>query len=133
MFFCVFFVFFFKQKTAYEMRISDWSSDVCSSDLARELVRFSAGITRNILYRNVAEPRRQDVGKHPGFVILHRVQGNGDSADAAVSLCRKFIRISGTLHAAWKVDLTGRNRTVTAADLCCREIRRAMGWDRGCQ
>src|SRR3546814_9211258 len=30
---CAFF-FFFKQKTAYEMRISDWSSDVCSSDLA---------------------------------------------------------------------------------------------------
>src|SRR3546814_10168855 len=29
-----FFVFFFKQKTAYEMRISDWSSDVCSSDLS---------------------------------------------------------------------------------------------------
>src|SRR3546814_7628009 len=29
---CCFF-FFFKQKTAYEMRISDWSSDVCSSDL----------------------------------------------------------------------------------------------------
>src|SRR3546814_20320321 len=33
------YVFFFKQKTAYEMRISDWSSDVCSSDL---LVRLSA-------------------------------------------------------------------------------------------
>src|SRR3546814_3050781 len=31
MIFCFF--FFFKQKTAYEMRISDWSSDVCSSDL----------------------------------------------------------------------------------------------------
>src|SRR3546814_10899198 len=30
---CSIFVFFFKQKTAYEMRISDWSSDVCSSDL----------------------------------------------------------------------------------------------------
>src|SRR3546814_7320839 len=28
--------FFFKQKTAYEMRISDWSSDVCSSDLKRK-------------------------------------------------------------------------------------------------
>src|SRR3546814_14877760 len=28
--------FFFKQKTAYEMRISDWSSDVCSSDLGRQ-------------------------------------------------------------------------------------------------
>src|SRR3546814_4611845 len=30
---CLFYVFFFKKKTAYEMRISDWSSDVCSSDL----------------------------------------------------------------------------------------------------
>src|SRR3546814_3933030 len=29
----MYFFFFFKQKTAYEMRISDWSSDVCSSDL----------------------------------------------------------------------------------------------------
>src|SRR3546814_5017973 len=29
--------FFFKQKTAYEMRISDWSSDVCSSDLIQDL------------------------------------------------------------------------------------------------
>src|SRR3546814_7984975 len=29
----MFFFFFFKRKTAYEMRISDWSSDVCSSDL----------------------------------------------------------------------------------------------------
>src|SRR3546814_2404803 len=33
---CVIF-FFFKQKTAYEMRISDWSSDVCSSDLITDL------------------------------------------------------------------------------------------------
>src|SRR3546814_8015647 len=32
---CLYF-FFFKQKTAYEMRISDWSSDVCSSDLDQE-------------------------------------------------------------------------------------------------
>src|SRR3546814_8053914 len=33
---CCFF-FFFKQKTAYEMRISDWSSDVCSSDLIAQI------------------------------------------------------------------------------------------------
>src|SRR3546814_15703280 len=33
----VIFLFFFKQKTAYEMRISDWSSDMCSSDLASPL------------------------------------------------------------------------------------------------
>src|SRR3546814_9151096 len=37
-------VFFFKQKTAYEMRISDWSSDVCSSDLQTlELLRVATG------------------------------------------------------------------------------------------
>src|SRR3546814_13158070 len=35
----MFFFFFFKQKTAYEMRISDWSSDVCSSDLAANVAR----------------------------------------------------------------------------------------------
>src|SRR3546814_2297851 len=35
--------FFFKQKTAYEMRISDWSSDVCSSDLRRPADRSTEG------------------------------------------------------------------------------------------
>src|SRR3546814_7107252 len=34
------FFFFFKQKTAYEMRISDWSSDVCSSDLCAEQIEY---------------------------------------------------------------------------------------------
>src|SRR3546814_13951234 len=59
---CVF--FFFKQKTAYEVRISDWSSDVCSSDLrqglcphARRAVRTPAravgsGARREVLWRN---------------------------------------------------------------------------------
>src|SRR3546814_4831596 len=50
---CVFFLFFFfKQKTAYDMRISDWSSDVCSSDL---IISVSVGwwiydLTRNPLH-----------------------------------------------------------------------------------
>src|SRR3546814_3154420 len=35
-------VFFFKQKTAYDMRISDWSSDVCSSDLFRGQAGYRA-------------------------------------------------------------------------------------------
>src|SRR3546814_6646199 len=34
-------VFFFKQKTAYEMRISDWSSDVCSSDLNKGINSYN--------------------------------------------------------------------------------------------
>src|SRR3546814_961733 len=49
---CIFF-FFFKQKTAYVMRISDWSSDVCSSDLQRfdfaELALDGAGADAGLL------------------------------------------------------------------------------------
>src|SRR3546814_1580949 len=44
------FVFFFKQKTAYEMRISDWSSDVCSSDLvAHPIDLFDQDLEANLL------------------------------------------------------------------------------------
>src|SRR3546814_4706911 len=40
-------LFFFKQKTAYEMRISDWSSDVCSSDLDGPVdLQFQSGLPR---------------------------------------------------------------------------------------
>src|SRR3546814_1308339 len=45
---CVVF-FFFKQKTAYEMRISDWSSDVCSSDLEVKLENASDGTLRAVI------------------------------------------------------------------------------------
>src|SRR3546814_6960580 len=41
-------LFFFKQKTAYEMRISDWSSDVCSSDLLDDIL--SGGLTRGRVF-----------------------------------------------------------------------------------
>src|SRR3546814_7943113 len=37
-------IFFFKQKTAYDLRISDWSSDVCSSDLASALLQRLAAV-----------------------------------------------------------------------------------------
>src|SRR3546814_1140546 len=43
-------VFFFKQKTAYEMRISDWSSDVCSSDLVSRLAAMRAGNEGDYLF-----------------------------------------------------------------------------------
>src|SRR3546814_2489419 len=48
---CVLF-FFFKQKTAYEMRISDWSSDVCSSDLPGS---YQAGL-RQLLGQRYGQP-----------------------------------------------------------------------------
>src|SRR3546814_7195701 len=43
LYYAIFCCFFFKQKTAYEMRISDWSSDVCSSDLTRGDAAFLFG------------------------------------------------------------------------------------------
>src|SRR3546814_19282753 len=43
------FIFFFKQKTAYEMRISDWSSDVCSSDLGEAEARRQISRDRRCL------------------------------------------------------------------------------------
>src|SRR3546814_4931287 len=62
--------FFFKQKTAYEMRISDWSSDVCSSDLHRSLVVLPGRVQRHEvggtqLGRHVGELRSEErrVGK----------------------------------------------------------------------
>src|SRR3546814_902809 len=52
------FIFFFKQKTAYEMRISDWSSDVCSSDLGCDLVDCPAILGRNAQFNC---PRKLDL------------------------------------------------------------------------
>src|SRR3546814_9661262 len=46
---CLLCFFFFKQKTAYEMRISDWSSDVCSSDLSRDGTRWISARPASLL------------------------------------------------------------------------------------
>src|SRR3546814_15073348 len=51
---CLFvFFFFFKQKTAYEMRISDWSSDVCSSDLSIGLLGNAAELLPEMVKRGI--------------------------------------------------------------------------------
>src|SRR3546814_9990293 len=58
-------VFFFKQKTAYEMRISDWSSDVCSSDLqAQEMHAGFVDARRVIPITGIAERAVDDVRHH---------------------------------------------------------------------
>src|SRR3546814_5138200 len=61
--------FFFKQKTAYEMRISDWSSDVCSSDLGRRFGSvWTAGRELSRRFRHHLEPgrQRQHGGRYAG-------------------------------------------------------------------
>src|SRR3546814_4673838 len=64
----LFFIFFFKQKTAYEMRISDWSSDVCSSDLA----------LLDSPERALPVPQPLQLGLHAG---ADRIVGNVDRAE----------------------------------------------------
>src|SRR3546814_9986498 len=74
---CVF--LFFKQKTAYEVRISDWSSDVCSSDLRAflDLVeelrigdRVAAGLGGTAVEQRDDE-RQRDQDSHPDHQALH--------------------------------------------------------------
>src|SRR3546814_6986467 len=65
---CMFF-FFFKQKTAYEMRISDWSSDVCSSDLV-ETVWFQKLVSSDGSIRHSGD----------------NLTGEGDGDDETISI-----------------------------------------------
>src|SRR3546814_2717771 len=84
--------FFFKQKTAYEMRISDWSSDVCSSDLAAQAVheKFLAALAGGHL------PDRADA-PDPATAGLSR----SDATDIFLSqlTSRQMDRLSRHLHA----------------------------------
>src|SRR3546814_11108121 len=73
--FCLYFVclfvgvFFFKQKTAYELRISDWSSDVCSSDLQNQ---------RDGAPEEVLEPAAADLDGAQQFPFRHAAEQQAD-------------------------------------------------------
>src|SRR3546814_2711777 len=68
----IFFLFcFFKQKTAYEMRISDWSSDVCSSDLV---------VARSLGERTVLPPTRSCGRRQGGDCARARCPGQGPAS-----------------------------------------------------
>src|SRR3546814_12874079 len=101
------FIFFFKQKTAYEMRMSDWSSDVCSSDLlAVKVARTRAGwrmTTRGRIHdvrvlpwhiapltQHMIEKIPPDLSKFlicpmPGLLVTLHV-GEGDAVEAGQPL-----------------------------------------------
>src|SRR3546814_2618309 len=63
--------FFFKQKTAYEMRISDWSSDVCSSDLARHPVHSARHRRPHATWRRVAHSGPERAGTSTACTASH--------------------------------------------------------------
>src|SRR3546814_2304405 len=90
-----FFVFFCKQKTAYDVRISDWSSDVCSSDLIVDLAHPHPGALLDTLDRRLggqaAIDRLVDPAR-PSLVISEHLVGLDDlfmlAADAEVGRTR---------------------------------------------
>src|SRR3546814_17335019 len=63
--------FFFKQKTAYDMRISDWSSDVCSSDL------YPENLSSDIVASGIPEHFQHDVNHDNHGRHLQRAQQEG--------------------------------------------------------
>src|SRR3546814_20041089 len=117
---CIFIVlyvfFFFKQKTAYEVRISDWSSDVCSSDLSSSRLMLSATEARNPSVhgrlRNPSTWRRQVVNptsnSPPRSSKTQAIRRTGYSAAraSAMALDRKSV-VSGK-SVSVRVDLGGR-------------------------
>src|SRR3546814_16063178 len=70
-------ILFFKQKTAYEMRISDWSSDVCSSDLAVPPGRTATGTVDRVMIRATGDSWVQ-VRDAQGAALFTRVLREGD-------------------------------------------------------
>src|SRR3546814_8244045 len=99
--------FFFKQKTAYEMRISDWSSDVCSSDLldaagAELALDIAIGDDRNLAraqrqLQHLAEQMREALvlGMHRHRdVAEHRLRAGGGDGEAGLAI-RAAQRIIG--------------------------------------
>src|SRR3546814_5048967 len=80
--------FFFKQKTVYEMRISDWSSDVCSSDLLRRKQDFSRHC-RDPLRPPQGRRQAWRLGKHlPLDRIVARSSEERRVGKECVSTCR---------------------------------------------
>src|SRR3546814_1883816 len=89
----IFFIFFFfKQKTAYEMRISDWSSDVCSSDLPTDPLAWQADRTRGAATACSRERQRLAASAQPDTrTFTERRSGDTArwrSADAASASAR---------------------------------------------
>src|SRR3546814_10246449 len=88
--FLYFCFFFFKQKTAYEMRISDWSSDVCSSDLHASRGSAQGGIR---LCRGPRRARRLPAHPHPAAGRLIRAPATRTAIPSTLVSPRKADKI----------------------------------------
>src|SRR3546814_3947443 len=84
--------FFFKQKTAYEMRISDWSSDVCSSDLGTPL--FAGDAAWKTDASDGADAQARQVGDNHDGIHFFPIEARASPID---ELCRKRSSALGAL------------------------------------
>src|SRR3546814_3559145 len=82
-----FFVFFFKQKTAYELRISDWSSDVCSSDLAAatENGLTTQNLVRGPSFEQAVKQAQRKLIQGQDYAGIQMVRARGEAAEAQVT------------------------------------------------
>src|SRR3546814_4407425 len=101
-----FFFFFFKQKTAYEMRISDWSSDVCSSDLLLVHRGAHAGLPAA---QGARQPQRRTAGRaRRGAAHLRaarpRARGAGRAGCAAGADTGRRDPLRGRLVRLWRSE-----------------------------
>src|SRR3546814_18772286 len=103
-------VFFFKQKTAYEMRISDWSSDVCSSDLRIYSVNMCAGCKYPPELRNRAS--RAGLGSGPREAE-NPMRIEGDYAKDGYATIRRLVQteVAANLLRLLEIDLAGSGKT----------------------
>src|SRR3546814_4126765 len=84
------FFFFFKQKTAYEWRISDWSLDVCSSDLSKGLIQLIPPHERLL----TIEDTRELVVPHRNVVhMLYAKDKQGTAKISAKDLLESALRM----------------------------------------
>src|SRR3546814_7962416 len=97
--------FFFKQKTAYEMRISDWSSDVCSSDLAAKDRQLSRGHRRAEGGARELRRRPPAVADRPARNLQPDAREPRRSGDA-----RRHTRPPGGRDAPRRADYRARRR-----------------------
>src|SRR3546814_5513018 len=81
-------MFFFKQKTAYEMRISDWSSDVCSSDLFRERRIEGVGDDKKFEFREGSRQHRIEMLLTSSDRAFNVHRGDGTGVDRRGKLAR---------------------------------------------
>src|SRR5881392_4274753 len=132
-----FFFFFFKQKTAYEITHSDWSSDVCSSDLGPDLRRVLRGLQIDQRRPGALRPQRRHLGgaRAPHLLPQPRLGRQGAARASQTRATPRFRRLRGVPRVPRGVprgpgaesELVRSRRPVTDARYHLERVRFARG------